>query len=435
VNLDEPVPEPTPEPVRWTPRTYLLLGFGAGLAVLSVAVRNPVPLFAGLPFLLAPVLAGLRVPGGLAEVDLSWQSGGLSSEVVVTGVLRGRFGGASRDVGVVMPAVDGVTELAPIRYARGPTEVRFTLRWRLHEPSILTVPAPRVVLRDPLGLTERTLEGARPDLRLERYPPGLQRSASLRLQRTIPAPGESRSRTIGASGEFFGLRVAMPGEPPRRINWRASARAGRLLANDYQLERTGDLVVVLDVRPSEFGPEFDERILGVARAAVYGIAEAFLRNKVRIGFASFGEFVEAVPLSTGRVHRVRLLRAILASRRAEVAGPAERCALGLRRFYRPGVTVLVVSSWAGDPGFDLLPYIRRQGFPVVLLSPSPLPMRERTGGLDPADEPIAVRLERLERRVRLADLWVHGPVVDWDDYWTLEPLARVLRRPAYRRVS
>ena len=82
-----------------------------------------------------------------------------------------------------------------------------------------------------------------------------------------------------------------------------------------------------------------------------------------------------------------------------------------------------------------LELLSRQGFPVVLLSPSPLPMRAGSGGLEAADEALAVRVERLERRLRLADLWVHGPVVDWDDYWTLEPLARVLRRPAYRRVS
>jgi hypothetical protein len=62
-------------------------------------------------------------------------------------------------------------------------------------------------------------------------------------------------------------------------------------------------------------------------------------------------------------------------------------------------------------------------------------MRRSTGGLDPADEPLAERLEHLERRVRLSELWVHGPVVDWDDFWTLEPLARILRRPAHRRLS
>ena len=426
---------PPDEGVQWTARAYLLVGFGAALSVLSVALRDPVPLFAGLPFLLAPVLAAALVPRRLARVDLEWQGSGLGPEVAISGVLRGEFGASAPDISVALPNLLGVSEVEPVRFERGPREIRFTTRWRFAEPSIVAAPPPRVTWRDPFGLTELPLNGDRPSLPLERYPPGLQRVGSLHLERTIMLPGEVRSRVVGASGEFFGLREAEPNEPPRRINWRATARAGRLLANDYYLERTGDLVVLLDVRPTSAGPDFDNRLLGVARAAVYGIAESFLGSKVRIGFASFGEFLEAVPLSTGRIHRVRLHRAIVAARRSDVAGPAERCALALRRFYRTGVTTLVVSSWTDDPGLDLVPYIRRQGFPVVLLSPSPLPMRQGTGGLEPQDEPLATRLERLERRARLGDLWVHGPVVDWEDYWSLDPLVRILRRPAYRRVS
>ena len=428
-------PKPTPaQPVRWTGRAYLLVVFGGGLAAVAVALRSPVPLFAGLPLLLAPLLAAASVPPQLSRVDLDWQASGLGQDVTISGELRGDFGGSAGDISIAIDRPPGTVEAEPARFQRDPKSIRFSTRWTFAEPSIVTVPPARVFWRDPLGLTERPLDGQRPPLPLERYPPGLSRAGSIRLERTIMLPGEIRSRLAGASGDFYGLREAAPDEPPRRINWRATARAGRLLANEYQLERTGDLVIVLDVRPSSYGPEIDERLLGVARAAVYGIAESLLRSKVRVGFASFGEFVDAVPLSTGRIHRVRVLRSIVAARRATVAGPAERCALGLRRFYRPGVTTLVVSSWAGEPGFDLLPYVRRQGFPVILLSPSPLPLYARTGGLAPADELLAQRLEKLERRIRLSDLWVHGPVVDWENYWTLEPLVRVLRRPAYGRV-
>jgi len=421
-------------PVRWTTRAYLLIVVGGSLAALAVALRSPVPLFAGLPLLLAPLLSAGSIPPQLETVDLDWGSSGIGQDVVLTGTLKADFGSAAHDIGVELPPPPGTQETAPMEFVRGPSSIRFTARWRFAEPSIITVPPPRIFWRDPLGLTERTLEGARPPLPLERYPPGLSRVGAIRLERTIMQPGEIRSRVAGASGDFYGLREAAPDEPPRRINWRATARAGRLLANDYQLERTGDLIILLDTRPTPTGSDLDERLLGVARAAVYGIAESLLRSKVRVGFASFGEFVEAVPLSTGRVHRIRVLRAILAARRSDVAGPSERCALGLRRFFRPGVTTMVVSSWTGDPAFDLVPYVRRQGFPVILLSPSPLPMIARTGGLGAADEPLAQRLEQLERRTRLSELWVHGPVVDWDDYWTLDPLVRVLRRPSYRRV-
>jgi uncharacterized protein (DUF58 family) len=430
-----PAAPPPPGSVRWTSRAFLLVTFAGGLVALAVALSSPVPLFAAIPLLVAPVLAGLHNPVGLAGVDLDWRESGIGSEVRIDGVLRGDFGGSAPDISVDLRRPFGLAEAEPLRFDRGPEVIRFSTVWTLAEPAILTLAPPGVVWQDPLGLAERSLEGTRPPLSVERYPPPIHRTGAIRLEHTTPLPGDIRSRLLGGSGEFFGLRRAFPDDPPRRINWQASARTGRLLANEYRLDRTGDLVIVLDVRPTPLGAEVDNRLLGVARAAVFGIAESFLRGKVRIGFATFGDFLEAVPLSTGRIHRRRVLHAVLAARRSRVAGPAERAAFSLRRFYRPGVTTLVVSAWTGDETLNLVPYLARQGFPAALLCPSPLPMRAGTGGLPAEDEPLAERLELLQRRAWLSELWEDGPVVDWDDYWTLEPLARLLRRPPYRRVS
>lgn len=434
--MTDAAPGPVPAVrAQWTSRAYLLVAFGGGLVVLATALGNPVPLFAGIPILLAPLLASSQVSWGLSRVDLDWKVSGLGPEATITGTLRGEFGASAADLSVRLPKPLGVTEREPMRLDRNPRAIRFSVGWELAEPSLMTVPPPTVVWRDPLGLTERTLAGVGSPLFLERYPPWPRRGGAIRLARTTTLPGEIRSHFVGTSGDFYGLREAAPGEPPNRINWRATARTGRLLANDYQLERTGDLVVLLDVRPTSRGPELDDRLLGIAQAAAYVIADSLLQNKIRVGFASFGEFVRALPLSTGRGHRARVLRAVVAARRSETASPAERCALGLSRFYPLGVTTLIISGWTGDPTFNLVPYIQRRGFPVVLLSPSPLPMRDRTGGLDAADEPLASRLEQLERRAQLTDLWVHGPVIDWNDYWNLESLAHTLRHSAPRRVT
>ena len=421
--------------VRWTSRAYLLAAAGGGLAVLAVALGDPVPLFAAIPLLVVPFVAGVQVARQVPRADVLWTVAGSGPDVLLEGRLQGPVGEAGVELDVELTAPVGAVIVRPTRLDFGADGFRFTAQWRLQEPTVVLLPPPRVVARDPLGLLERVPEGTRPSLRVERYPPALQHVGSIRLGRTTMLPGEIRSPIHGLSGEFFGVRDSAPGEPLRSVNWRASARVGRLLANDYRVDRTGDLVVVLDVRPTSLGPAYDERLLGVSRAAVHGIAETFLRSKTRIGFASFGEFLTTVPLASGRIHRVRILRAIEATRREETAGPAERCALGLRRYYPRGVTTLVVSSWTDDPLFNLVPYIRRQGFPVILLCPSPLPMRVRTGGLDPADEPLAQRLEQLERRLKLSEMWLHGPVVDWSDFWDLEPLARVLRRPSYGRAS
>ncbi|HTW77509.1 MAG TPA: hypothetical protein VMG14_07075, partial [Thermoplasmata archaeon] len=149
--------EPRPhQPVRWTSRAYLLVIAGGGLAAVAVALRDPVPLFAGLPLLLAPLLAAASVPQQLYQVDLDWASSGMGQDVTITGELRAKFGRHAGDVSLALPIPLGTTEEGPAEIQRGPELIRFTIRWRFAEPSIVTVPAPRIFWRDPLGLTERT---------------------------------------------------------------------------------------------------------------------------------------------------------------------------------------------------------------------------------------------------------------------------------------
>lgn len=429
------IEEDPPASLRWRPPTYLLVAAGVVLVLLSVAFRTPVPLFAALPLLIAPVAAAFAFPMDVARVDLAWRASGLGSDLRIEGSVAGEMRGIENDVFLEFQRPGGIGQAAPPQYLRSPKEVRFRLRWTLPEPSISLLPPPTIVWRDPTGVVERAFGGTRPELPVERFPPEIHRLGSVRLDRTRALPGETRSRRIGASGEFFGIREALPTDPPRRINWMASARRGRWLANEYQLDRTGDVLLLLDARPTPLGETVDDRLLGISRAGLYGIAESFLREKARVGFASYGEFVDAVPLSSGRAHRIRVQRAILRTRRSPVAGPAERCAIALRRFFPPGVTTLVLSSCIGDSTFDLAPYLRRRGFPVVVLSPSPLPIHQQASPLPSGDEELAERLEKLERQERLAKVWVHAPVIDWDDYWSLAGLVRFLRQPARRRVS
>lgn len=424
--------------LRFLPRTFLLLSFVVVLVGGAVALRNPVPLLAAVPLLLVPVVAaGGRLQGSRSRsTDLTWEAEGAGAELEISGHLSGPFGGEAAGIDLVLPPISGATVTRPARLERAPEGIRFSLGLRLAEPSLSVFDPPAVVHRDPMGLTEEVLPGVRPGLTVERYPPELRRLGAAHLNGTLQLPGETRSHRLGPTGEFFGLRPAGPNESPRRINWRASARVGRLLANDFQVDRTGDILLLLDLRPTAFEREIDERLLGIARAGIYGIAESFLRTKVRVGYAAFGEFLDAVPLSTGRAHRLRIKEAILAGRRSEVAGPPERCTLGLRRYFRPGLTALIVSTVTGDPTFDLLPYLRRSGYPSILVTPSPFGLRTTAEPDEPSfEEVLARRLEQAGRRALLARLWEHGPVIDWADYWSLAGLARFLRQPVRRRVT
>jgi uncharacterized protein (DUF58 family) len=423
------------ESLRWRPLTLLLLATGAALLVAAILTRSPIPIFLGLPLLLAGPAAAWSGPRGSPRVTVERQVGGSGMEVTVRGRLVPSERADARDLDVAVERPPGLTEVRPPTVERAPTYLGYELHWRAPEPTVVVVPPPRIVWRDACGLVERRATFVAEPLVLERYPPELLRVGSVRLHRTMALPGDTPSRQIGTTGEFHGLRAAVPTDPPRAINWRASARLGRLVANSFELDRTGDVLLLLDARATVLGPEIDERLLSISRAAAVGIAESFLHEKARVGVAVFGEFLRAVPLSTGKTHHLRVREELLAARLGPEGVPSERGAVSVSRYYPPGVTTILFSTLTDDATGELVLHLRRRGYPVIVLSPSPLPILAEKSNLSEEDELLTARLVGLVRRTRVARSWRDAPTVDWDDYWSLGRFVELLRRPAARRAG
>lgn len=421
--------------LRWRPRAFLLFAAAGTLLLAGVALRNPVPLFLALPLLVAPMAAALTGPRRDPEAGLEWREEGTGGDVRITGTITPSSGARPGDLIVEIARPSSLVERASPTTEPGPTGVAFCREWFAPEPTIAVVAPPSVVWRDAAGLVERPVRGIDQELVVVRYPPELVRLGAVRLDRTTVLPGETRSRRLGAGGEFFGIREAAPGDPPRRINWRASGRAGRLLANEYALERTGDLLLILDARPTELGRSVDEHLLSIARAAAEGIAESFLRAKARVGLGVYGEFLEVVPLSTGRTQRARIRAALIGTRLAESPGPSERCGVAMRRFFPPGVTTILLSSLTGEASSTLVPHLRRRGYRLVVLSPSPVPLLVGGPKLPPEDEELSERLTKLLRRTQITRTWEDAPAIDWEDYGSLGAFVDFLRRPGSRRSA
>jgi uncharacterized protein (DUF58 family) len=428
------VSAPTPtSPLRFRPRALVLFAAGAALAVAAVAARTPVPLFLALPLLLGPVAAALGALRAEGVSQLSWTAVGSRGAVEI----EGRFEVPDdRLAAGLLPEFfrpEPLVEASPAEVRTVGRSVEFRLHWAAPYPCLTTVPRPGLTWRDPLGLVERSLPAEGEAIRVQRFPPELARAARAPLRRTTPLPGEIRARQLGSAGEFFGLRPHVPGDTVRQVNWRATARAGRMLANDFRVERTGDLLIVVDLRPTSLGAELDARLASVACAGAYGLAESFLSQKARVGLALFTDFVAPIPLGSGRRQRFRLLRALQSATVGAEAGPPERLGVSLRRYFPAGVTTVLISALADDDATVVLPHLRRRGFPAFVLSPSPVPLLGPTRGRTGEDDRRALRLLNLVRRRRVADAWSEAPVVEWDDYWSLAPLANFFARPSGRR--
>jgi len=414
---------------RWSPRAYVVYATAAAFVFAAVALRNPAPLFVAVPLLLGPVAATFGFPHAVTSARLKWEIGGSGSLVRVVGAFQWNAPVRNGWMIPVFAPPASLQEAATPERAADATRLRFTLTYRIPGPSLLEIPCPRLLWRDAWGLVEHDVPVVGEPLSIERFPPEIHRLDRIRLERTTPAPGEMRSRKVGSAGEFFGVRPSVSGDTRRQINWRATARAGKLLANDYHLERTGDLLLLLDLRPSGLGPARDDRMLNVARAAAFGIADAFLGQKSRVGVGVFTDQLTAVPLGSGRLQRFRI-RALLrdAAYPAE-AGPPERLAIAARRFFPPGAFTILISPLLDEEAVTVLPHLRRRGFPTVVLSPSPLAVLDLSEGTE--EDRMTTRLLRLVRRQRLGEAWRQAPVVDWDDYWSLASFVRFLQNPAF----
>jgi uncharacterized protein (DUF58 family) len=59
-------------------------------------------------------------------------------------------------------------------------------------------------------------------------------------------PGQRRSRPPGAATAFAGLRDYIPGDDPRRINWKATARRDQPVTVELEAERGQQVMILLD---------------------------------------------------------------------------------------------------------------------------------------------------------------------------------------------
>ncbi|HEU4562290.1 MAG TPA: DUF58 domain-containing protein [Longimicrobium sp.] len=136
--------------------------------------------------------------------------------------------------------------------------------------------------------------------------------------------GESFAGAAGARGEYRGLRPYRPGDDPRDVHWRTTARVGQPVIKEYERDRATALWICLDLRAAP-GDE--------AEAAVE-IAASLAAAAMRRGDPFALSTAEArVGPGTGAAQLERVLEALARARlradapRVDPPVPARECVL------------------------------------------------------------------------------------------------------------
>ncbi len=121
--------------------------------------------------------------------------------------------------------------------------------------------------------------------------------------------GDRLSANRGDGLEFADLRPFRPGDDLRRVNHRASARAGGLWVSDRHPERNADVILLADLL-FDRGPGNRGVVDRVVQGAA-SLASAHISRHDRVGLVVLGGTVRWVTPRMGAIHRYRVLDALL----------------------------------------------------------------------------------------------------------------------------
>ena len=249
------------------------------------------------------------------------------------------------------------------------------------------------------------------------------RRAHFAPRRTRPWFGQIPSKRPGPGTEFWAVRDYQSGDEVRRMNWKAMARLDRPLTNEYEGDRSGDVVIVLDARRESFvGTTTNNPVEHGVRAAL-GIADHVLSTRNRVGLVVERNVLDRVPSAFGRKQLYRILDSLVHVR-AGGEWPFSSVAWILSRYYPTDALVVLISPLSDRTALDAVTALAARGYEVVIVSPSPLDIeRDLSRPTDAAD--LAYRILKTERDNLLLQLRRVAQVVDWDP---ATPLALALRR-------
>jgi uncharacterized protein (DUF58 family) len=382
-------------PVTVTVRAAALFAACAFLALVQPAVA----LFAAIAVAAAFVVDAVgsrprpvvrrRLPGVLAR--------GVPAELALDAEPASLGGGALR---LRQPLVPDVAVDPPEGDGRLEASVRARRRGR-H-----TLPGPATRVRGPLGLAAWYRRSGEPAEVLV-YPdlPAAWRLVLAVRQGRFRDPGRLTRGPLGLGTDFESIRDYLPDDDIRQVNWRATARLGRPMSNQYRVEQDRDVVCLLDVGRLMAAPLGDRTRLDATVDAATAVALVADEVGDRAGVIAVDTRVRRrLPPARGGGDAV--VRAVFDLEPTTVDSDYELAFRAVGSGKRAFVLVLtdLLEDAAAQPLLDAMPVLARRHAVVVAGVADPdLERMVRTPPRAPGDVySAAVALDVLDARARVA---------------------------------
>ena len=375
-----------------TVRAALLFGVTALLALVSTGLAFAAALAVGTACVVDAVMSR-RMPA-VARQAPAVLSRGVRSPLTVSA------GSDTRGLQVRQPLVPDV-EVTP---AEADGELAAEVCGRRRGRHTLPAVATRVV--GPLGLAA-WYRRVGDDAEVLVYPdlPAARRLALAVRQGRFRDPGRLTRGPLGLGTDFESIRDYLPDDDIRQVNWRATARMGRPMSNQYRVEQDRDVICLVDAGRLMAAPLGDRTRLDATIDAVAAVALVADEVGDRCGVVAFDDEVirHLRPRRSGGDAVVRTVFDVEPSPVDSDYELAFRTIGGGKRAFVLVLTDLLEEA-AAQPLVEAVPVLARRHAVVVASVADPdLEHAVTTPPTRPADVyTAAVALDVLDARARVA---------------------------------
>ena len=287
--------------------------FALGYVVPAVYLVTRILFFAGIGILITDLLLLFREKKGIHAVRFAPDrlSNGDDNEIRI--YLENKY-----TFTIHLQVID---EIPPQFQKR---DVEFTLAINAGENSILTYnlrPVKRgtydfgqvqIYASTLLSFVRRRYRFGKP-LQIPVYPSylDLRRYELMAISNRLSELGVKKIRRLGHNMEFEQIKDYVPGDDVRTINWKATARRGHLMVNNYQDERSQQVYCLIDKGRAMRMPFDGMTLLDYSINAALIISNVALKKDDKAGIVTFQHKIGSVLPAAKRARQMELIQQTL----------------------------------------------------------------------------------------------------------------------------
>ncbi len=220
----------------------------------------------------------------------------------------------------------------------------------------------RVFIRSPLNLVQRRFTFEE-DTLVPVYPSFIQmkKFEMYAISNRLTDLGIKKIRRVGHTMEFERIKEYVRGDDVRSINWKATARSGDLMVNQYQDERSQQIVSVLDLGRVMKMPFDGLKLLDYAINTSLVISNIALLKEDKAGLLTFtNDAINFVKPEKRKPHLHRIQEQLYKVDTNFKESNYQQMLLGLKRNLNQRSLILLYTNFETYSGLERqLPYLQR----------------------------------------------------------------------------